>query len=175
MKEKQLKIAMSGTHGTGKTTKAIQFVYDNKISTNKNLFLLQEIARESPHPINKRGTRESHMWIFAKQIVMETELMLKYDMVVCDRTILDTVAYSIYLGFEDIYPGMNSIAMSLLSSYDSIYYFTTKKNNYLINDGIRDVEDSNFRYGVENILGQLYDDAISNKYLDASKFFVDAI
>lgn len=175
MNKKFTKIAMSGTHGTGKTTKAIQHAYDTKISTNKNIFVLQEIARESPLPINQRGTKESHLWIFAKQIEREINLSLKYDMIICDRTILDTVAYSCYLGFNDIYDGMKNIAMVHLSSYDSIYYLTSQKNDYLIDDGIRDVEDSKFRLGIESILLDLYDEAIKKNYFSKEQFHVDAL
>ena len=96
-----MKIAFSGSHGTGKTFSAYNKVVELKLQNkNKNICILNELARESPFPINRETTENSQLWIFLNQISEELEMDTKYDIIVCDRTVVDVLAYSEYKGFD---------------------------------------------------------------------------
>lgn len=49
-----MKIAVSGTHGTGKTLKMFELAKDYKLKyPNKEVTVITEIARKCPLPINE--------------------------------------------------------------------------------------------------------------------------
>ena len=67
-----MKIALIGTHGTGKTTIAHELVA--KLKKQKiNADFLGELARHCPFPINEGTTKKSQLWIILNQILKEFE------------------------------------------------------------------------------------------------------
>jgi nicotinamide riboside kinase len=87
-----IKIAFTGTHGTGKTTLTYQVAAEFR-KRGHNVEMLKEVARESPLPINERTTPDAQRWILFRQMSLELELGARSDVLVCDRSVLDNYAY----------------------------------------------------------------------------------
>lgn len=151
-----MKIAFTGTQGVGKTTSVYAEAYQQKINNpNKNVNILLDVARDCMFPINRSTTKESQKWIFCHQLCRELEESKKCDILICDRTILDAVSYTIVAGFEDLANSLLPLAEEHLLTYDKIIFLSTKKNSYNKEDGIRDTDDV-FRIIIEQRLIQLY-------------------
>lgn len=143
-------IAFSGTHGTGKSTQAYALATQLKLA-GKNVILLDELARECPLAINKEASSDSHWWILCAQIKRELELKNKYEYIICDRTVIDTLAYARVLG---MYIGEELFITYAKNAYDKILYLDHNAYNYQIDDGIRDM-DAIFREEVAEALMNL--------------------
>jgi nicotinamide riboside kinase len=99
-----MKIAVMGSHGTGKTTLLLEMAsYIRRTMPGLDVRLMDECARECPLPINEKATERSQRWIFARQIIREIELdagSAGRHVLLCDRTVLDSFAYSELRGFS---------------------------------------------------------------------------
>jgi len=161
-----MKIAYTGAHGTGKTTSVFQKASELKIMyPYKSLYILQEVARDCPLPINKDSTYSSQLWIFSSQLEREIKLTETYDILVCDRTILDNIAY-----FQNVCPEYYEYMFNLVKpfvkeTYSEIIFKKIKDNTYLYNDGFR-VVDNKFQQTIENNLIIFYEKLIAEGYLD---------
>lgn len=87
-----MKIAIIGTHSTGKTT--ILNALAHELTRNgKTVIILPEYARLCPFPINEQTTLTAQMWIQHQQKEQEK----KYDkpdvILLCDRASIDNLAY----------------------------------------------------------------------------------
>lgn len=154
-------IAFSGTHGTGKTTAAYRMAARLKRSETGDVGIVCEIARQCPYPIvsreSIRGSPEAQMWIFASQIRAEMDACMLYPVVVCDRTILDCIAYSAACGYHDLAYAMREIGRHHIQAYKSVYLMRISHHDYLADDGVRNL-DRPFRQEVEMSLISLYRD-----------------
>lgn len=159
-----MKIALSGSHGTGKTTAAFKLSTKLKIENpGKQIGILQEVARLCPLPINERSTIESQIWMFTKQIEEEIFLSCKYDILICDRTALDTVAYAKFFNFS-VWESMYSICRCFIKSYDEIYFYDCLNHPFNYEDGKRSTSEG-FRLGVEEILLNLYKELVTENII----------
>lgn len=90
------KIGLLSTHGTGKTALVYSIAGELKRRGIK-VRPISEIAtraRESGIPINRETTLAAQAWILHCQCQMELEAeMLGYEVVICDRTVLDNYVY----------------------------------------------------------------------------------
>jgi thymidylate kinase len=156
--DKILKIAFTGTQGTGKTTSVFDSAKLAKINfPNKSVSGFHDNAARAPKGLyNKKGTAESQLWIFTNQMRTEIELTNTYDIVVCDRTVFDSIAYTIWMGFEYLSNAMFDLAMHHIDSYDEVYFKQIKTNNYLFDCEHRDTKDLEYRQNIENLLMNLY-------------------
>ena len=153
-----IKIAYTGSHGCGKTTAVYKDAHKKKMEEpSKIINILTEVARKSPFPINKKTTIDSQQWIFYTQLIKEIEEEQGCDILICDRTVIDVLAYSKVAGFEQLLTWFCPIAKDFLKSYDEIYFLSLKNNDYLYIDGIRDT-DLDFRVEIEKTLLKLYDE-----------------
>ena len=133
-----MKIAFIGTHGTGKTTLTYEFTALLK-KNGYNVDLLKEVVRECPLPINEARTLESQRWISFHQICREIGLSDKNDIVVCDRSILDTYAYSFSkFGHDSL---IYSIISEWIKSYDLLFRVPVNKD-FLSPVGVRSVDEA---------------------------------
>lgn len=147
-------IAFSGTHGTGKTTQAYALASKLK-KMGKSVVVLDELARECPLPINKEATAATQHWILAAQIKKELKLMSRYNAVITDRCIFDTIAYGMVLGL---------LSTSLAKAYEpyvSMYYsrifvLNPQVFSFQTDDGVRDM-DVAFRKNIHDCLVHIYD------------------
>jgi len=86
------KIAFVGTHGVGKTTLCYGLAARLK-ANDVSLDVVGEIARRCPLPINKQTTLDAQGWILHTQIAEEILASARYDVVICDRSVLDNFVY----------------------------------------------------------------------------------
>lgn len=87
------KIALSGTHGVGKTTLAHQICIALK-ELQVNSTVIEEKARSCPFPINEKATVDTEIWMVHTQIRSELEAKAKrYEAAIIDRCSLDAIVY----------------------------------------------------------------------------------
>lgn len=163
------KIALSGTHGTGKTTKVFQLARDIKLNQaspevmqyvkSKNMTILCEVARDCPYPINGETSVEAQTWIFTEQVKRELDMAIRYDTIVLDRPIFDSVAYTMRID-RKLGESMLDMATHVLH-YDLIYVLFPKRLNLEV-DGVRDTNEI-FQTEVHEILMSIYE-RIQNRY-----------
>ena len=154
-----MKIAFSGTHGTGKTTRTLMKAVElKKQYPTKIVRTLYEVAADCPFGINHDANENSQMWIFSNQIKYEIEQFANADILICDRTIADCLAYSEYFGFRHLADSLNSIIEYWLGTYEQIYLLSPDFNNYCFNDGVRNIGNDGYRESVHEILCAIYAD-----------------
>ena len=86
------KIAFIGSHGVGKTTLCYGLAARLK-AADVSLEVVGEIARRCPLPINRDTTLSAQAWILHTQIAEELVATARYDLVICDRSVLDNFVY----------------------------------------------------------------------------------
>jgi hypothetical protein len=91
-REAQLKLALIGTHGVGKTTLAYEICSLLK-KAHCNVELVTEVARQSPFPVNAATTIEGQLWILHAQIAAELDAARRAPHVITDRAVLDNYCY----------------------------------------------------------------------------------
>lgn len=155
-------ISFSGSHGTGKTTSAFRLAEQLKIEhPTKSVHVLCNQARLAPLPINKETTSESQLWIFTNQIQQQIALLEKFDILVCDRTPVDCMAYTYVAGFERLANDMCSIMFHHTHRYKQIHFKTIAHNEFCHPDGLRESKDRGFRQAIEDAMHVFYDALIS--------------
>jgi len=84
------KLGITGCHGTGKTTKAIDLMEHYTFLGNK-VHVVDEVARSCPYAL---GTIEAQEYIFHNQMARERYAMTQdVDVIICDRTVMDNLMY----------------------------------------------------------------------------------
>lgn len=144
-----MKIAIIGTHGTGKSTLSyLMAAYHKKMG--KNVKVVQEVARSCPFPINHGMTKEAALWIYLEHSRKELEAEHKHDVVICDRSVYDSFAYAKYFGLmDDELSSFEESAYKHLHTYDKIIF--VKSDLPLQTDGVRP-NDKEFQKGVDDII-----------------------
>lgn len=151
-------IAISGAHGTGKTTAAYALAAELKRSGGENVGLIMETARHCPMDVLQEGTRptrRAQLWIFTQQMRSEIEATMRYDVTVSDRSVVDCIAYSSVCGFHGLTHGQLALARHHVSIYDRVLFFGIADNPYLVNDGFRHL-DACLQREVESRMLELY-------------------
>jgi nicotinamide riboside kinase len=140
-----MKIAIIGTHSTGKTTLIKKF-FASLSECGYNPILIEEMSRLCPFPINEHTTAEAQIWIQENQILREN--INHHDRImVCDRGTIDNYAY-----FERAHPEIASAwrerAISHMRTYDIIFK-TFKLNIVAKEDGTRSTNEQ-FRTDIDS-------------------------
>ena len=147
-------IAFSGAHGTGKTTSVYAMAEWLK-RKGKNVGIILETARDCPLPVlNKacnKSSEDSQVWIFSAQLKREIEAIHRYDIVVSDRTLVDCIAYTRYLGYQGLAYSMRLMASDISSRYLKVFFKKISENDFLIDDGFR-ATDPDERLIIESIM-----------------------
>jgi hypothetical protein len=153
-----MKIAFTGSHGTGKTTSVFEYAHKMKLENpNKRTGIFHENAARAPKGLfNKSGTDLSQLWIFTNQMQNEIALGYEYDILICDRTVFDSIAYSIYMKFDNFAKKAFQLAIEFLPTYDKIYFKRIKTNDFWFDSKHRETSDIEYRYQIEDILMELY-------------------
>jgi predicted ATPase len=171
MDAKQI-IAMTGSHGTGKSLSASRLYRDYKINNpEQSAYLICDQEGLCPYPINKNTGERAQTWIFGNQLKLELEAMQRFDVVFIDRTIIDVVAYTWAAGFFELAQGMMAIAESHIRFYRTIYFKKIAYHNHCHPDGIRDAEDKEFRQAVEDTMLQFYRNLEDSGHLRGNIFY----
>lgn len=142
------KCAFIGSQGSGKTTKAYELATTLK-KMGKDVFVLSEVARSCPLPINEETTIEAQFWIFGKQITREQSA--KAEIIISDRTLLDSIAYG-YRKFPDTYKSLFPFIKEYMKTYDFVIYLPPN-DGFLKDDGLRSINKS-FRNEIDSLISQ---------------------
>lgn len=143
------KIAIIGTHGTGKTTICHDLVSALK-KQDKNAEYLEELARNCPLPINEQTTSAAQEWIIRAQILkeFEAEHVKKAEYLICDRSVFDNYVYHLYsAGKSD---KVDELVMEHVWTYDHLFKVPINPT-YLKGDDIRSTG-AEFQKGVDHLL-----------------------
>lgn len=114
----RLKIAFVGTHGVGKTTLCFDLAAQLK-RLDLAVDLVKEVARRCPLPINEATTFDAQAWILHTQVAEEIAAAALYDVVVCDRSVLDNYAYLVAkVGRR---PELDALVGSWMRTYGALF------------------------------------------------------
>lgn len=141
---RNIKIAFIGSHGTGKTTLVHELIYKLK-EKGINVDYCEEVSRRCPLEINENAKTQTQRWILSKQITEETEKREKCEVLICDRSILDTYSYECAL------LGRRKNWENYIEDYLKTYNLLIKvpiKEELLKSDGVRST-DKKFQKDVE--------------------------
>ena len=120
-----MKIAISGTHSTGKST-ALRAVGSHLERSGYKVLMVSDLAIKCPLPILRNHTAASSLWIASSGVSQEIECEADADIVLVDRPIIDAWGY---LMAATIKPSHDSRALLTLEaliqrwmpSYDFVF------------------------------------------------------
>lgn len=146
---RRVKVAFVGTHGVGKTTLCFDLAAQLK-RLDLGVDIVKEVARRCPLPINERTTYDAQAWILHTQIAEEIEAAAMYEIVICDRSVLDNYAYLVArVGRR---PELDPLVADWLRGYDAL--FKVPVLNAPAFDGQRAVSPT-FQLEIDAIIDQL--------------------
>ena len=115
---RRLKLAFVGSHGVGKTTLCFDLASQLK-RLDLGVELVKEVARRCPLPINEETTLDAQAWILHTQIAEEMAAAATYEVVVCDRSVLDNYAYLVArVGRR---PELDPLVGNWIRSYNALF------------------------------------------------------
>lgn len=161
-----MKIAIVGTHGTGKSTLSYLMASHYK-KKGKNVKIIQEVARSCPFPINHGMTVEAAKWIYYEHARKELEAEAKHDIVIGDRSVYDSFVYAMH--FELVCPELRSLdilAHKHLQAYDRVFF--VRPDIPLQTDGTRS-PDVEFQRSVDEIFANVIN--VSHVSIKSSQIF----
>jgi nicotinamide riboside kinase len=118
MGRRRLKVAFVGTHGVGKTTLCFDLASQLK-RLDFGVDIVKEVARRCPLPINEETTLDAQAWILHTQVAEEIAAQALYEVVICDRSVLDNYAYLVArVGRR---PSLDAIVADWITGYDALF------------------------------------------------------
>lgn len=87
-----MKIGIVGTKKVGKTTLA-NLLTGHLKSLGYSCDLVPEVARRCPFSLNEKTSLDAAFWLFGAQIADEALVEQTRETVICDRTIIDPLAF----------------------------------------------------------------------------------
>jgi len=154
---RKIKIGISGSHSTGKTTfiKRLEKMLNDKSIKFKTI---SDLATICPLPILHDHTVESTLWIASKGITEEVEAEHNFPVVIADRPILDCWAYFYAVNKNQFdyntskLQTLKNMIANWLPTYDLIYQTVIDDAIKIENNKGRDL-DENYRkiIGVEMV------------------------
>jgi hypothetical protein len=156
-----MKIAFMGSHGVGKTTLCFDVAARLK-RLDMAVDLVKEVARSCPLPINKDTTLEAQAWILHTQIAEELAATSRYEVVVCDRSVLDNYAYLVHQSGRR--PEYDGLVQAWMGSYEALFKVPILHPPSF--DGTRDTTGT-FQEEVDAVIDRLLDElGVSHRRLD---------
>ena len=113
-----MKVAFIGTHGVGKTTLCFELAAHLK-RLDLGVELVKEVARRCPLPINEETTLDAQTWILHTQVAEEIAASAQYEVVVCDRSVLDNYAYLVARAGR--HPALDGLVGEWIRGYDTLF------------------------------------------------------
>jgi nicotinamide riboside kinase len=114
-----VKVAFIGTHGVGKTTLCYGLAARLK-RIDVSLDVVHEIARRCPLAINHDTTVAAQAWILHTQIAEELVAGSLYEMVICDRSVLDNFVYLLLAAGPQ--PALEELVDTWIATYDLLIH-----------------------------------------------------
>lgn len=148
-----MKIAIVGTHSTGKTT-LIKKMDENFRKQGFKTVLLPELSRLSPYPVNERTNYQAQAWIQCKHIEEEAKINHVNKVLICDRSTLDNFAYFLRAIKNIDISQWERLAVQHMYSYDLIFK-TRKLDIAPQEDGFRSVHED-FRTEIDSLIKKLF-------------------
>lgn len=145
-----MKIAFIGTHGTGKTTLTHNLVLELK-NKGKDVDFHGEIAKKCPFPINEATTKKAQIWLILYQILSEIEIEDKSEILISDRSILDSYCYYVNKFGRSKY--LEPLVKKHLETYDFLIKIPIRKG-FLKKDKIRSINPQ-FQKDIDNIFNKI--------------------
>jgi nicotinamide riboside kinase len=146
---RRLKVAFVGSHGVGKTTLCFDLASQLK-RLDLGVDLVKEVARRCPLPINEETTPDAQAWILHTQIAEELAAAAAYEVVVCDRSVLDNYAYLVArVGRR---PELDPLVGSWIRTYNALFKVPVLEAPSF--DGTRAVSRS-FQMEIDGIIDEL--------------------
>jgi len=122
---KPAKFALIGAPCCGKTTAMHALMAKLKMHGSSEVECIYENARFCPHPLNAQGTFETAVWVLTEQIRNECHMDAKFDVLVCDRSVFDEIAFSKRFSKEEQrFLNETAYAWAWLKPYDRIFFLT---------------------------------------------------
>lgn len=153
-----MKICCIGTHGVGKSTLVYQLA-DQYKRAGKNVYVVQEVVRACPYPINDSMMPETAIWTVCEQIKQElTAQKHGYDVIVCDRSAFDPMVYANKLmesPLESFLKDLRQTALEWLQTYDRIFW--VRPDMDIKEDGVRST-DIDFQQEIDQLFTQIHDE-----------------
>lgn len=115
---KRTKIAFVGSHGVGKTTLCFDLASQIK-RLDLGVDIVKEVARRCPLPINEETTADAQAWILHAQIAEEIVAAATYQVVICDRSVLDNYAYLVARAGRQA--ELDPLVSSWIRGYDALF------------------------------------------------------
>jgi nicotinamide riboside kinase len=144
-----VKIAFLGSHGVGKTTLCFDVAARLK-RLDMSVDLVKEVARSCPLPINRDTTLEAQAWILHTQVAEEIAAASRYEVVVCDRSVLDNYAYLVHqVGRR---PEYDELVRAWMRTYDGLFKVPIIAEPSF--DGTRDTS-ATFQAEVDQVIDEL--------------------
>jgi len=134
-----IKIAFSGVHGTGKTS-LIKTVSQLLIKYNKSVYVVREVARECPYPINEESTVRSQRWLWSEHQKSELEAVGSgCEIILCDRSLMDNLCYYKrllkYQGLnDDIFDTLVKMTALWMKTYNEVLFFPINEKLLVADD-----------------------------------------
>lgn len=150
-------IAVSATQGCGKTTIVYGIATFLK-KLGKNVAVINELARECPFPINQDADDRTQSWIANKQLTKEFEKMDRYEYLIVDRSVLDPICYSLFLGKPEWVSLLQTdyLVAHVKTYYKKLYLLDPVLFDWNVVDNVRDT-DTTFRNGIHDQMINLFD------------------
>jgi predicted ATPase len=154
-----VKVAISGAHGTGKTTlvRAISAVDPTVAVVPEVPRLLLDLLEDSGQLRRETNTLPRQLAIIISQMVHEAQLVTTGRILLTDRSVADHWAYTAFL-FGQADPEMTFVEASVrqwMRTYDRIFYL--RPEFAPIDDGIRE-KDVTFQLEIDRFLSGFYSD-----------------
>lgn len=156
-----MKIAFSGFQGSGKTTAAHRLVAELK-SASRTCNLVSGAARSSRRLLLGDVSLETHLEIIGAQLVMEAQSLQFAEIAVCDRTVLDYIAYGRCRGLHKgsksaLFDAASEFCRSYAQTYQVIIF---AEDSFSKNDcdplrRVNDVSEQCFRGEMRDFLASL--------------------
>ena len=144
-----MKVAFIGTHGVGKTTLCFELAAALK-RLDLSVDLVKEVARGCPLPINRDTTSDAQNWILHTQVAREIELSAAFDVIVCDRAVLDNYAYMVHA--EGRRPEIEPFIRHWMQTYSLLVKVPVLTAPSF--DGTRDTS-VDFQEGIDRLINEL--------------------
>jgi predicted ATPase len=160
-----VKIALSGTHCSGKTT--LTKTLEKKLA--KKQFKVScgwEVVRDCPFPVNEQGSGQAQIWIMLTQILTELQLEESAEVVILDRCVFDHLAYAKWLHErERLFPNELAFLESIAENWSKTHPYNiiaTLDPLPLTPDGFRSVN-TRYQKQIQAILSKIYVDFAKHK------------
>ncbi len=144
-----MKIAFIGSHGVGKTTLCFDLASRLK-RLDLAVDLVKEVARACPLPINQGTTLEAQAWILHTQIAHEIAAASQFEVVICDRSVLDNYAYLVHRAGRR--PEYDALVRAWVGTYDGLFKVPVLEAPSF--DGKRDVS-GRFQREIDGVIDEL--------------------